>query len=727
MPAASHPLARDLDRTVAALGAGDLATADRLARRLLKRAPGHPAVLHLGGLVARYRGRLAEAVDLLRRAAALETHNPDLRHNLAECLRAAGRGEEAARVYEKALAIDPRLDASWIGLGDLARARGAPEEAEAAYRRALALAPTAPAAWNGLGLALHERGMIAEAADCWRRVVAMAPETAEAWSNLGLALRSLGRADEAMAALLEAFSRKSEIVDIRRNVASCLKNRAVERSTPKLREAVIACLETPGIDTQTLIPAALGVLADGPGAKALAAVENDADDDTVLSACMALWRDPLFLATLESGFVVRPDWERLLTRLRRAALLAPGGVPSAVVVALAQQSFINEFAFWAEADETAAAERLAASLTEAKPVDEAALARLAMYRPLDALGATLLAVPDAAWSPAFRRFLNRALRAPAEERRLAAAIPELVDGNGDGDDVVRVRAMYEENPYPRWLNAGSRAPRPVFAILAELFPHFTPPDARDGPVRVLIAGCGTGKQAIDAATRYADARVLAVDLSRASLAYGLRMARALGAREIDFRRGDFRHIPIESGPFHVIECTGVLHHLGGKAVALAAWERLAALLAPDGVMKIGLYSTEARRHVEAAAAFAAAGSYPPTPEGVRRLRHDIARLPSDRIERRVLENRDFYAASTCRDLIFHVQAHTYDLDEIAAAIARLDLRFLGFELGDPETVAAYRAANPEDETLTDLGRWRRFEEDHPETFMGMYQFWLRKA
>jgi len=133
-----------------------------------------------------------------------------------------------------------------------------------------------------------------------------------------------------------------------------------------------------------------------------------------------------------------------------------------------------------------------------------------------------------------------------------------------------------------------------------------------------------------------------------------------------------------------------------------------------------------RRHLAAAIAFAAAGEYAPTPEGIRRARRDILALPAERIEHRVAGNRDFYATSTCRDLLFHVQAHAYDLGEIAGALAHLDLDFLGFELDNPEAVAAYRATNPDDATSSDLAAWRRFEDEHPETFAGMYQRWRQK-
>jgi hypothetical protein len=33
----------------------------------------------------------------------------------------------------------------------------------------------------------------------------------------------------------------------------------------------------------------------------------------------------------------------------------------------------------------------------------------------------------------------------------------------------------------------------------------------------------------------------------------------------------------------------------------------------------------------------------------------------------------------------------------------------------------------DDKTMTDLSRWHVFESENPDTFFGMYQFWVQKA
>jgi len=721
-----------LDAAFGRLRAGDVEGAGRLCRQVLRREPGNPQALHLMGLVARHLGRAEEAARLMRKAARAQPRNADLFLNLAEAYRAAGRLDRALAAYAKARSIRPGGAAALIGIGEVELARGRAEAAEAALRAAVEVAPEDVVAWNALALALGRLGRAEAAIEAWRRAIAIDPARAEIHHNLGLALHDLGRWDEALATLLRAFALDGGHPAIRRTLAACLKNRAVVEDAPGLRAALASLIGAPGIDAQSLLPAALGTLETTPSVgRALTA----SDEAALLDAAReGLADEPLFLHLLEHSFVAKPAWERLLTRLRAYLFARPGAVPAGLVLALAQQGFNNEYAFWAEPAEEAAADALGQALDRRladgpapTPDLELEIACLAMYRPLAGHAGMerLLEIDAGAWSPPFRRLLDRQLRVPLEERAIAAAIDDLAAA--DDPASAPLRAMYEESPYPRWMTAASRAPRPAAEVLAGLFPHFKPPSmlAR-GRLDVLVAGCGTGRQAIDVAGRYRGARVLAIDLSRASLAYAQRMTRLLGVDNIDFRRGDILALGSLERRFQVIECTGVLHHIGGFDQARAAWGLLCDRLRPGGVMKIGLYSDRARRHLEPARRLIAEGGYPPTPDGIRRCRRDILVLSDDDPAREVARNRDFYALSACRDLLFHVHEHAYSPARINADLNALGLDFIGFELDNPEARAAYRAAYPQDEAMTDLANWEGFERDHPATFAGMYQFWCRK-
>ena len=76
-------------------------------------------------------------------------------------------------------------------------------------------------------------------------------------------------------------------------------------------------------------------------------------------------------------------------------------------------------------------------------------------------------------------------------------------------------------------------------------------------------------------------------------------------------------------------------------------------------------------------------------------------------------------------MVFHVQEHRLTLDQIESFLSESGLRFIGFEL-DPVVQHRYRTRFAGDDAATNLGNWARFEADNPDTFLGMYVFWIQK-
>jgi SAM-dependent methyltransferase len=219
------------------------------------------------------------------------------------------------------------------------------------------------------------------------------------------------------------------------------------------------------------------------------------------------------------------------------------------------------------------------------------------------------------------------------------------------------------------------------------------------------------------ALAHPDASIVAFDISRASLAYGSRMAARFGVTSVRFLHGDLLELGDE-GEFAIVACVGVLHHLTDP---MAGWRRLVPLVAPDGVMKIGLYSTAARTAVAAARAFARERRFADTADGIRACRQAILSLPPQHPARGVTAFTDFFSISGCRDLVMHVQEQTFTIPALARALDALKLQFLGFQLPQPSQVRF--AAEHGSAALLDLDAWDRFEQAHPETFAAMYQFW----
>jgi SAM-dependent methyltransferase len=302
---------------------------------------------------------------------------------------------------------------------------------------------------------------------------------------------------------------------------------------------------------------------------------------------------------------------------------------------------------------------------------------------------------------------------PRTEAALEPSIPAITPVQ---DDVSRkVQAQYEEHPYPRWHRAPAVAPYPLPRMLRSLFPHLADIDVSEKP-EVLIAGCGTGRHAAITAQLQPLGRVLAVDLSRASLAYAARRCKELGLANVRFAQADILGLAGRAERYDLIECSGVLHHM---ADPLAGWRVLVSLLRPGGAMKLGLYSELGRRHIVAARSLVEG-------LGVREARRRILELPGGHPARNVAALRDFYSASGVRDLLLHAQEHRFTIPQLAQALEALGVEFLGFEFPDKTALRAYRGRFPGDPAARTFANWARFEQEHPDTFGSMYQFWVRR-
>jgi len=166
----------------------------------------------------------------------------------------------------------------------------------------------------------------------------------------------------------------------------------------------------------------------------------------------------------------------------------------------------------------------------------------------------------------------------------------------------------------------------------------------------------------------------------------------------------------------------VLHHLRDP---LKGWEILAGLLKPGGVMRIALYSKTARQHLVVAQNIIKDKGFAPTPEGMRDFRRQSAALLDRDVLNTISGVSDYYHISMYRDMLFHVQEHCFDVPGIETALNQLHLKFLKFILPQAITVQ-YLAAYPNDPDAASLPNWHKFEQAHPQLFIGMYQFWCQK-
>ena len=607
-------------------------------------------------------------------------------------------------------------------------------KAERLYLNGLSGDPTNAQALQMLGMCQFQSGKAREAVKTFERAIALNPSDAGARFHLGRGLLHAGMPKEALAHLRDVVRIEPHANEGWQWLADAFSQSRFVNNDAAIEADLVQCLARPDIEPAYLAPAGTSLLRADPVFAALLAAPLDAqlppasfDED----AFRVLAR-PLFLLLLENTFIPEPDFECLIARIRRAALLewrTHRGLSNDshrdVLGAIAHQCFLTEYLHDECADERPIVEQLGkhleASLANRVPLDDAEMALFAAYRPLATLsgGESLRAWPDTI----IGRLVMRQILEPAEVAHIAANLTSLTKID---DGVSRaVQTQYEQNPYPRWLRAPSaEGAAPLADRLRALFPHAG--SAATVPARpsMLIAGCGTGRHVAMSAALDPDSRILAIDLSRTSLAYAARRVRESGLANITFAQADILELGQLSQRFDVIQCSGVLHHMHDP---LAGWRALTTLLQPNGKMKIGLYSEAARAGVVAARRLIALRGFTAEAEGMRAARKAIFALPPDHPARAVAGSIDFYSLSGCRDLLFHVQEHRFSLPEIANMLTTLRLDFLGFEFEFAATRLAYMREFPDDPAATSLKNWAEFESRHPDAFAAMYQFWVTAA
>jgi SAM-dependent methyltransferase len=437
----------------------------------------------------------------------------------------------------------------------------------------------------------------------------------------------------------------------------------------------------------------------------------------------AIAEDALLLGMLRTRPVCDIELERFFTALRFALLqracaeTVPGIGEAALALccALAQQCFINEYVFALDDAERNAAQRLrervAAKIEAGAEVPPFQLAIVASYVPLHTLP-----VPSRDWPQELEDLITQQVREPRADAQDRAAIPELTPVADKTS--LEVKRQYEENPFPRWTLAAPVKPTTLEEYVGTTLP-FAAAERRLGgnEFDMLIAGCGTGKHSIERSLLFPQARVLAIDLSRASLAYARRKTREADLRNIEYGQADILALASIGRSFDLIEAVGVLHHLAEPATG---WRALLSLLRPNGLMAVGLYSAAARRPITSLRTAIAERGYAVNAADIRACRQDLINRGQ------VPPSTDFFYLSGCRDLLFNAMEHQFTIPQIKTFLQENGLAFLGFELNE-DTMRQFRQRYPDAGAIVDLDCWHAFELAYPRTFAARYVFWVQKT
>lgn len=570
----------------------------------------------------------------------------------------------------------------------------------------------------------------------YQQVLAIDPNHAASHCNLGSILMQTGQAFAAMENFRKAVRLEPRNKLYWAGLAASLRPISFTSVDDGLLKDLSGVLAQTTVDPLLVTRAILSALRQHPPFSRIVSAmppddQGDAMDYHVVAG--ALSDITLFLSLLKSVPINDPDLEGVLVRLRQAmmvSVMAGQGSPRTLPfsTALALQCFFTEYVYEETPEESDSVDRLRQELVRllknGEDIPPEKIAAFAAYRPLHGL-------PGAGELRAHGRpkeiaeLIQVQVAEFLEEQALRPRIQSLTPID---DSVSKaVREQYEENPYPRWIKTVvSDRPQSLGEIMRT---YQVPLKLTDNQLpecrNILIAGCGTGKSVALTASRFPQAHILAMDLSTSSLAYAMRKTREAGFSNIEYRQGDILQLStLEDRRFDYIDCTGVLHHMGDP---MAGWRTLRNILGSGGLMRVGLYSETARRTVVRLRDYISGRGFTSSAGDIRRCRSEIvAMAESDPEMAAIAHGSDFASLSACRDLLFHVQEHRFNLPRIEAALLDLGLDFLGFELHDRSVLPKFRAFIPQDNDPLSLAQWHQFETAYNDTFAGMYLFWARR-
>jgi 2-polyprenyl-3-methyl-5-hydroxy-6-metoxy-1,4-benzoquinol methylase len=654
---------------------------------------------------------------------------------MGDFLNIQGKFAMAIDCYDRALFAQEDYHPALVGKGDAYVKMKEHEKAAKCFEAALKISDN-DVNNSCVGVLLFDTGNFEQAAHYFLKAISLNPTNPQYHKNIAKIYFRLAKSQEALDHLYEAYKicedeDKGYFISEMSNVMMQVH---ISTYTEKMREIVDVCLKAKDISHRNFSSVWYTLFITNPAYRSITALYQYKSYDEFrahfdLSAALPLLSEDFVVYGLRLLAVQSLELEMILRNIRRYILeiVDAGRLEEfaqnikqqdsflALACALSEQCFLNEYVYMLSPQEQESAARLAQKIKDAGEdyqgwQDLILFAVVGAYIPLWTLGPQAVAYAHAIKkkfkSDSILSLITLQIFEPEIEQNLRKTIKTL--GNITDEVSQKVRAQYEESPYPRWRYANLHADPDKSAEFRK-------------PYDILIAGCGTGKQVLQDVMMYPNAKITAVDLSLSSICYAKRKILENNIKTVEFYHGDLLDLHKLGKQFDFVMCSGVLHHMHDPEAGLAS---ITKCLKPGGMMDIGLYSEIARHRVVHFRKLVEENGWPADLEGIRQFREHVMTLANDDTNRSIVRSRDFYSASSCRDLIFHVQEHRYTLLQIEEMLERHGLKFFQFSFLPPMTYKAFKKYFPKPEDALDLKNWHKFEEKHTDAFAAMYQFWV---
>jgi len=647
----------------------------------------HPAWLQLG-IVWSEMKREQDAIDAFRMAVALNDQDVDSLYNLGLSLAKSGFEDEGLTYLSKACELSDNTQMA-ISIGDVYYKLSDYKISSLFYLKAYKKDKTNPKLIKTLAVSLYQEGDPQRATLLMRDLLLRFPSN-EAYRSL-----------------------YSELIN----------KYAEDGFHPDTKKAIEICLEQDLIRHRSFAPTWCHIFNSDPSYQALRDFPSADWDKIKLDSLSKILKTPFLCMGLKRNITSTAPIEHIFSHLRRYFTLNweqsglwPRGILE-FISSLAVQCWYNDFIYFETPNEKEKLKDLLAylqtELTKSPKVNDETAKLLALaccYKPLYEI---YTEDGDIIFASSCKRIMEPLSKAQFRNPRIETAlIPEIKSFTEIEDATSKaVQKMYESRPYPRWTSTNSTK---TSESLKEI----------SNNLEILVAGCGTGQEPALYASALPEAKITAIDLSRSSIAYGMRMAKELGyINRITFLHGDLMKVGELNKKFDYVVSSGVLHHLKEPDKGLSA---ILETLKPGGKMSIALYSKYARDMIlNPASEYIKEKGYTSSLDDIRQFRQDIFKLPPDDPRTLCTNAGDFFNLSECNDLLFHVQEHRYTFPLIQEMADRHGLSPFHVNLS-PTRKKLFKEMFPEGE-FSDLNLMDQFEQKYPEAFAEMYRVYFQRT
>ena len=385
------------------------------------------------------------------------------------------------------------------------------------------------------------------------------------------------------------------------------------------------------------------------------------------------------------------------------------------LIVFAEQKFFCEFIYHVTDEEKKLLKKLENKIKKKDDICELSILLISLYKPLNKCNYLQKKLVNyISKSNEFKEFLKYVFHDPHTDKQASISMKSM--SNFSNKTSLLMKRQYEENPFPRW----RFTLRPIKGNDINEFTNRYSDTFFKKP-EILIAGCGTGQQAM-AWSAYKDSKIYAVDLSSESLAYAIRKAKEKNIKNINFYHLDLLDLELLNKKFDIIISTGCLHHMEKPEDGL---ESLVNVLKPQGLIYLGLYSKRARSEIEWTRKYIQKRKIDVTEDNMRSFRTKILNSENKKLQS-IRGLRDFFSLSNFRDLLFNYTEHTYDFIKIKELLESKKLNFIAFNEMNPDVKNSFKNHFPNENDEVNLELWDKFEKIYPKTFLGMYKFWVKK-